>query len=301
VTYAENHLYRARREKTVGIPEVWGLNYELEVLDQARDSCSLRNVVVAECCNYPQSVRGDDGAELTQVATLEYDWSLMADKPYVAGHAVWCFTDYATEYRNRYRRQAGLFDAWRQPKMAAELFRARYSNDPFISLLVVAGANGHDLHVISNCDRIGLAVDGAESAELEGGLHSVVHLDGSWARVVAKGFAGEATVRQELRAWGDASSIALDVTGDPMPGRTIAVDISIRDTSGNPVLDWNGGVIASVDGNAELLSYTGAGEILVSRGTGRVYVQVGRFGDPFVIDASANSLERASMMITPSR
>ncbi len=75
VTYAENHLYRARREKTTGIPDVWSVNYELEVLEEARDACRLQNVIASECCNFPRSRKGDDGAELTQVATLKYEWS----------------------------------------------------------------------------------------------------------------------------------------------------------------------------------------------------------------------------------
>ena len=50
VTYAENHLYRAKREKTVGIPDVWGCNYELDALEEGRDAesaemCSCHRVL----------------------------------------------------------------------------------------------------------------------------------------------------------------------------------------------------------------------------------------------------------------
>jgi beta-galactosidase len=34
VTYAENHLYRARREKTIGIPDIWSINYVLQLPNQ---------------------------------------------------------------------------------------------------------------------------------------------------------------------------------------------------------------------------------------------------------------------------
>ncbi len=136
VTYAENHLYRARRERTLGIPDVWGVNYELDVLEEAREAGRLRNVILSECCNHPTSVKGDDREELTQVAVLEKEWTAMADRPYLAGHAIWALSDYATEHRDRFRRLNGLFDAWRRPKMAAELFRARYAAAPFVSLIV---------------------------------------------------------------------------------------------------------------------------------------------------------------------
>ncbi len=106
VTYAENHLHRARRERTIGVPDVWSVNYELDVLEESCASSRLQNVVVSECCNHPESIRGDDDQELIQLAAIEREWEQMADLPFVAGHTVWCFTDYATEHRNRFRRLA---------------------------------------------------------------------------------------------------------------------------------------------------------------------------------------------------
>jgi beta-galactosidase len=300
VTYAENHLYRARRAKTVGIPEVWGLNYELDKLEDARDACSLRNVIVAECCNYPNSVKGDDGAELTQVATLEYEWKLMADRPYVAGHAVWSFTDYATEYRKRYRRLAGLFDAWRRPKMAAELFRARYADEPFISLFVTGSDETRILHVFTNCHRLRLTRDDKSPIELANNLHHVVDLEGSFARIHVEGTRGSVTVHNELHAWGQAASVAISVEDDPQPGRIIPVDLSICDEEGVPVRDWNGHVKVQVDGDAQLFAYTDAGEVQVSRGEGRAYVQMGRSGEEAIIHATADGLEPATSTVTPS-
>jgi hypothetical protein len=300
VTYAENHHYRARREKTTGIPDVWSVNYELEALEEARDACVLRNVIVSECCNYPQSVRGDTGAELTQVATLEYEWKIMADRPYVAGHAVWCFTDYATEHRKRVRRQAGLFDAWRQPKMAAELFRSRYSDDPFISLFVAGSGQKRTLHVFTNLHRLLLTRDDASPIELANNLHHVVDLEGSFARLHVEGTRGNVTVYDELLAWGKAETVAIAVEDNPLPGRIIAADFAIFDASGTPVCDWNGSVMATVEGDGRLLSFNDAGEVLVSRGTGRVYVEIGRSGEPFVIHATADALEPVTIAVTPS-
>jgi beta-galactosidase/beta-glucuronidase len=294
VTYAENHLYRARREKTLGISDVWSLNYELEVLEEARDACVLRNVIVAECCNYPKSVKGDDGAELTQVATLEYEWKLMADKPFLAGHAVWAFADYATEHRKRYRRQAGLFDAWRRPKMAAELFRARYAEEAFISLFVTGG----DLHVFSNCETVRLERDDAPTVDLLRVPHHIVKFDGAFTGVRAEGTRGEKTVRSQLYAWGEAAAvaIAIDETGTK-PGQTVEVDLSICDDTGTPVRDWNGQVRVDIEGNAQLLSYTDSGEVEMSRGEGRTYLKLGHSGGRIAIRAAADGLASGTIAI----
>jgi len=257
VTYAENHLYRARREKTTGISDIWSVNYELENLEEARDACSLQNVIASECCNFPRSTKGDDGAELTQVATLEYEWSLMADRPYLAGHAAWAFTDYATEHRKRYRRQPGLFDAWRRPKMAAELFRARYAKEAFVSLFVTGPAGDKKLHVFTNCESVHVTQDNAPLIELGSALHHVVDMEDGFTALKVEGIRGDATVRNELHSWGDAASLAITIDeAEAKAGRTIAVDLMICDDAGTPVRDWNGHVKVEIDGDALLFPST---------------------------------------------
>jgi len=302
VTYAENHLYRARREKTLGIPDVWSVNYELEGIEEGRDACRLRNVIASECCNYPHSTRGDDRAELIQVATLEYEWKLMADRPYLAGHAVWAFTDYATEHRKRYRRQPGLFDAWRQPKMAAELFRARYAEEPFVTLFVTATGDDRELHIFSNCDEVRLEWEDAPVVELEGAPHHVVTIKRAFTGVTAEGVRGEKTIRSALRAWGEAATISIDIDeAETQPGRTVAVDLTISDDVGRPVRDWNGHVKVSIEGDARLFPYNEAGEVLAARGEGRTYFQLGRSGGEVEILATADGLEPGWIKFSPRR
>ncbi len=136
VTYAENHLKRARRQHTVALPDIWGVNftnsrYWMTPVRSGR----TENVLVSECGNHTESIRGDDRQELMQVAVIERDWELMADRRFVAGHTIWCLADYATEHRKRFVRRPGLLArAACRPKMAAELFRARYTERPFVSL-----------------------------------------------------------------------------------------------------------------------------------------------------------------------
>jgi len=303
VTYAENHLYRARRERTTGIPDIWSVNYELDILEEARDACRLQNVIASECCNFPLSAKGDDGAELTQVATLEYEWKLMADLPYFAGHAVWSFTDYATEYRKRYRRHAGLFDAWRRPKMAAELFRARYAEAPFVSLFIT-GVDDHDreLHVFSNCETVRLERDDAPTVDLQKAPHNIVELEGAFTGVRAEGVRNGVTVRKELSPWGEAAAVMISIDETEVEsGRIVAVDLTICDHAGRPVRDWNGQVRAEAEGDGQLFRYTDASEFEISRGEGRTYLQLGQSGEEIVVRATAASLEPASLTISTHR
>ena len=319
VTYAENHLYRARRHHTVGIPDVWGVNYELDVLEEGCASSRLENVVVSECCNHPASVRGDDHEELTQVYTLERDWEIMADRPYVAGHTVWCLTDYATEHRDRFRRLPGLLDAWRQPKLAAELFRARYSAIGFVSLFITAHAieappsvhrrehkplitgGGLFLHVFSNCDGVRLSQNGAFLALLEGAFHHVVEIDAKFTEIIATGSRARKMVQASYRVHGDAERVEVTAPDHPLAsGGLIELDISIRDGSGLPVRDWNGPAKLEFEGRGRLCCFTEDGTVEVSRGCGRVYFEPDRAGGAAVVTASADGLSSGSVTVGPA-
>ncbi|MFO7871233.1 MAG: hypothetical protein R6V03_07345 [Kiritimatiellia bacterium] len=55
VIYAENHLSRARKEKTTGIPDVWGANYEIDILDALEEASPSRCVIVSEYANSPHA------------------------------------------------------------------------------------------------------------------------------------------------------------------------------------------------------------------------------------------------------
>jgi beta-galactosidase len=308
VIYAENHLYRARRERTVGIPDVWGVNYELDALETGYSSSRLENVVVSECCNHPQSVRGDDQEELLQVATVENDWERMAEVPYVAGHAVWCLADYATEHRGRFRRLPGLCDAWRRPKMAAELFRARFSERPFVSLFVTTpgpaaapsrfrrehrvdggGQAALELHAFTNCETLRIARDGAMMAFVEGAIHHVLPLYGNFFEIIATGSHGAAVVQASVRRHGEAERIHIRP-----PAGTITspaeLDIEILDGSNVVACGWNGIVRLTVDGPGRAHALNEAHEVPVARGVGRAYLSLSEGREPVVVTAAADGL-----------
>jgi len=130
VTYAENHVYRARRQKTLGIPDVWGLNYEFDALAEGVAGSRMQCAVVSECSNYPHTRRGDADAEATQLDTIKKDLARMDSHPEIAGFALWCFNDYATLRKQRYRRFSGIVDAWRTPKAAARWLAQTNGNQP---------------------------------------------------------------------------------------------------------------------------------------------------------------------------
>lgn len=129
VTYAENHLYRARRENTLDVCDVWGCNYELDFLDEAAGYARTGNAIVTECSNTPYAERGNRRTESAQEEKLWRDLASFGGKPHVAGYAMWCFNDYATFRKKRYRRFSGLVDAWRLPKAASVRLRESHAGN----------------------------------------------------------------------------------------------------------------------------------------------------------------------------
>ena len=126
VTYAENHLYRARRCRVVGLPDVWGLNYEFEALPAGCDAARQRCVVVTESSDCPWAQRGLGDAEQHQWSVIQRDLEAMGAPPYLAGFALWSYNDYATLRRGNFRRHSGVVDAWRIPKWAAYQLAEKY-------------------------------------------------------------------------------------------------------------------------------------------------------------------------------
>jgi glycosyltransferase involved in cell wall biosynthesis len=197
VTYAENHLYRARREKTIGIPDVWGSNYELDVLEDGAAASALNCVVVTECSNYPDAVPGNTVEELRQVEIIETDLKRLEGRPCVAGFALWCFNDYATMRKKRYRRFSGIVDAWRSPKMSCALLRAMFLKEPFIRVVANwaedPAASAHSsaarrtIHVFTNCGKVVLKIDGQPVATLSGGPHIATALEFTAGELSAEG------------------------------------------------------------------------------------------------------------------
>jgi len=317
VTYAENHIHRARREKTIGIPDVWGVNYELDVLDEARESSALNLVVLSECCNHPTSIRGVESEELTQLAVIEHEWEIMADRPALTGHAVWSLADYATEYRNRTRRQTGLFDAWRQPKMAAELFRARFAHRPFISLFCLESGIGapasrfrtelpnprsksahQRLHVFSNCDGLRIHQHDRILASIDRTPHAIIPVDLSRGAVVVEGFSGGETIAQTIKPWSHPFAVHISRSANyHLTGEIQALDVRIVDDEGTTVPTWNGHVRATASGGAHLLAYTVSGEVLISRGEGRVFVRSTPEAVAPAVEARADDLQSGQITL----
>lgn len=298
VTYAENHIHRARRWRTLGIPDVWGVNYELDVLDEARAASARDAVLVTECSNYPHAARGRLEEELRQVEMIEADLARLAGKPFVAGFALWCFNDYATLRKERYRRFSGFVDAWRLPKMSASLLRARYARAPFVAVFAdwshEEQAATRDVHVFTNCPRV----------TIRHGTREEVHMPVENGRLrFAAAFTGLPLVARVERD-GEVRECRLDPHGAPRqlaltpewvreePGHGLvgSVLLELLDAGGCRVHNWSGTARVTTTGRATVHPFAPDGQVWISGGIGRIHVSI-RDAGPAELHAAAMDLE----------
>ena len=201
-TYAENHLYRAKREKALNLVDVWGCNYELDVLDEVVDYCSTGTAIVSECSNSPHAERGNLPMEWDQVMRVSADLDAIAKRPAVAGFFIWSFQDYATLRKKRYKRCCGLVDAWRHPKLAFWMLKARFGDEPVVKIAAERTRNegGTTLTVywISTEPVAQLLLDGVVVAERTGPVLEKITLQDDGEELVALGIAGDRRTEDRL-------------------------------------------------------------------------------------------------------
>ncbi|MBT3293813.1 MAG: hypothetical protein HN919_19675 [Verrucomicrobia bacterium] len=201
-TYAENHLYRAKRERALNLIDVWGCNYELDVLDEVQDYCSTGTAIVSECSNSPHAERGNLRMEWDQVMRVSGDLDAIAERPAVAGFFIWSFQDYATLRKKRYKRCCGLVDAWRIPKLAFWMLKARFGQEPVVKIAAECtdGPSGPTLTIywISTEPVSQLHLDGRLIAERTGPVLETLDLQDSGDELVAIGMTGERHTEDRL-------------------------------------------------------------------------------------------------------
>ncbi len=285
--YAENHLHRGQRWHTLTQTDVLGVNYELDRLADAHRLSRTGSLVISEVGNCAYTARGDSEAELRQMARWEQDLDRIDAHPYVAGYALWCHADYASERKGRRRRHAGLVDAWRLPKLSAAYMQARTDPELFVSVHGDWSRHGpagpRTLHVFSNGDHIRLGTAARVLAE-----QRLTRTDGGPARFRASfalPFAAAplqvTAYRQtqsrtiQLLPWDRAHALTLapDRTrGDAAARDTIGFNLRVVDACGVTVPDYEGEAQIQIEGPARGRFFTPRHIVDLHAGTGRGFV-----------------------------
>lgn len=302
--YAENHLHRARRKRTLGLTDVWGANYELDVLSEVGAHCRTGAVLVSECSNEPHTERGDLEAEARQVKRILDDIEAISRHAHVAGYALWCFNDYATLRKERYRRFSGVVDAWRVPKMAAAAHRALTASQPTLHVVTDwrrdSGSGPGAVHVVSNCERLEWACGRAEGRLEPASIYTRLDIADHGERLVMRGWKDGEVIEAQCLPYGAARHLRMNAERagiEVRRGEGLSIRIRVEDEAGHCVQGWNGMVRLSSQGPVQLLVPTATGEIWVHGGEGRIFLRGGIEEGAALVRAEHPELEGASLRL----
>jgi beta-galactosidase len=270
VTYAENHLYRARRYRTLGSADVWGINYEFEEIEGARRASRLDVALVSECANAPHARRGDLREELIQVKRV-LDAAARSDVPGVAGFVLWCFNDYATLRKGRYLRYSGMVDAWRQPKLSARVLAARYAAGTSLVVELRVWRGRLFAVVVGNVGDVRLRIEGMAERTIAVDRWACVPLDGERVSVVAESLDGAvvASARGSMAA-PEKVHVQMEPIGEADAGFWVA-QAWVMDGTGTPCVGWNGELQVEVKHGSPYCYRDGV--VRVDGGQGLLYIK----------------------------
>jgi len=293
--YAENHFHRAKRRKTTGLTDVWGCNYELNLLADLGQHARSGAVVVSEAACYPLAERGDLDQERFQIEMLEHDLEKLDGMAHVAGVAVWSLFDYATSRKSRYRFLSGLVDAWRVPKVSYYYMQARNLGTPCLRIFgdwsECTESPTREILVITNCERVVLQCAGTEMADLSGGWAMVASLEFRPCALTAYGESGSERIRVDLPPWGPAHRLRV-VPDDSLPGGETAIyRVEVVDAKDTVCQNWHGAVHVCMSGDARVMTPTLDNTISVRSGVGRIFVRSARPGSESSLRVDAPGLE----------
>ena len=295
--YAENHLHRGSRWRTLKQTDVLGVNYELDRLDDAHALSRNGSVLISEVSNCAYTTRGDEEAELKQIAAFERDAALLRDRPFVAGYALWCYADYASQRRGRCRRQPGLVDAWRTPKMSASYMQAGLAKELFLHAYGDWGLNTEgstrNIHLFSNAERLILRVKGKILADVEAKQYTLVTVPfyPEELQIVARG--GDEDRLVSLIPYGTAVGIVLEPdrqVGNASKRETVGVRVRVVDAAGETVSDHHDEVCLSAEGPGRIRFFSQRDSVEIHAGVGRFFVTGTGASCPVTLRATQNTL-----------
>ena len=302
--YAENHLYRAKRKETFASSDVYGSNYELDVLPEARRLSRNKVILISEMSNCPRQ-RGDDLGELEQVEVIKQDVTALKHKPYVAGFTLWCWRDYATMRKRRYLRYSGVCDAWGLPKMAASYLQTQGREELHAA---VYGDWGNDeakawrpFHIFSNAEKVHVFVGDEKIAARKGDGHylSWVPFQNKPLRIVAEYYGDEQEICV-LQPHGRGCVTKVELTKQYASRDEMVTEWRIFAVDAEEKIDrnWNGELQLEVSGDVRTCTYDEKGSVKLARGEGRFFLKA-KITDSFSFSVKASAAGKHALVASP--
>ncbi len=302
VSYAENHIDVGIKEGTIFMPGVSGLNYMLEEYDQLHKDFPQLKLLNTECTNGDKSLIGDLPSQMKAAAMIKSDLDFLESREWMAGSCIWCFHDYASEYKPvRPIQTSGVVDIYRRYKEAAWMLKARWNSEPFIRIAgnwYFTGEEGstREVTVWNNCDEVHLYLNGKEI----NGTGPVWKVACQPGELKAVGRKGNEAVEYVLRTPGKATGLQFvskekNLKNDGFDA--IPLVVQLVDSKGNAVPQNGKQVTFSIDGPGRLAGIGGQTVVKTADGQAAMVVQSTGGSGKITVTAKCEGLKETNYII----
>lgn len=283
--YAENRIEEGERLGTITIPDVLGINYQLEKIDSFHQQHPNYSILISE---YANSYLPRDDAEKMQKQCLQIaeELTFIEQCEYLSGGILWSMHDYGSDYEPAWPVQtSGVLDAFRIPKYSYYYLVSRWRKEPLVYIADHWTWHGHEgknrnVYVISNCDSIELYVNNVLKEKKQGNGITVFEVSYNPGTIKAAGEKDGHTVEHAVTTAGQPESIRLSASSTEITAdgcEIIVIEAQILDQKGivvpvnnikvNVSQDWPGGRFCGLGGKNEILIKMGIGRIAFKAGT----------------------------------
>ncbi len=302
--YAENRPDEGRRLGTVDVPDVLGINYETERIDQIHALLPECKLLTSEHSG-DRAARGDLDAEMKQIDQAKANLDILESRRYMAGSTIWCMHDYGSDYWPVWPEQhSGALDSTRLPKELWYYLKSRWTTEPMVHLCghwTWPGQEGkpRTVTVLTNCPTVELFLGGKSQGIRKGDnpMHWTVNYEQSPLKAV--GACGGRELTDELRPAGPPAKIEIEAS--PRTIEVIHTDVSeltvsIRDAHGT-LVPLSGVVRFDAAGPGVLRGIGGVPTVKIAAGLGRIILQTGTTPGEIAVTAHFENLPPASAAV----
>ena len=278
--YAENNPGEGKKLGTVDVPDVLGINYETNRIDEVHALLPNCKLVTSEHSN-AGARRGDLDAEMKQIDQVKANLDILESRRYMAGSTLWCMPDYGTDYWPVWPEQhSGALDSTRLPKELWYYLKSRWTQEPMVHLCghwTWPGDEGkpRTVTVVTNCRSVELFLGGRSQGVRKGGDPMRWDVVYEPSALKAVGSCGGRELTDELRPAGPAAKLEVDANPSIIESdRTDVTELTVRvrDAQGT-LVPISGEVHFEVAGPGILRGIGGAPTAKISAGVGRMLLQ----------------------------
>ena len=278
--YGDNNPDEGKKLGTVEVPDLLGINYETNRIDQVHALLPNCKLVTSEHSN-ACARRGDLDAEMKQIDNVKANLDILESRRYMAGSTLWCMHDYGTDYWPVWPEQhSGALDSTRLPKELWYYLKSRWTQEPMVHLCghwTWPGEEGKPrvVTVVTNCPSVELFLGGRSQGVRQGENPMRWDVVYEPSTLKAVGSCGGRELTDALRPTGppaklevDANPLLLDANGSDVTELTVR----LRDAQGT-LVPISGEVHFEVAGPGMLRGIGGAPAAKISAGVGRMLLQ----------------------------